>query len=123
MSGYIQFFRSTPPLVQLYFFYFAVDAAVVGTVRHSRRLLSSYGWAVIALSFFAGAFNTEIFRAGIEAVPSRPSRLPQALGYSRFQILSLHHLSAGLSRLPAGAEQQPDQSGQDDHRRLCDRRP
>ena len=45
-----------------------------------------HDWAVIALSFFAGAFNTEIFRAGIEAVPKSTTEAAQALGYSRFQI-------------------------------------
>ena len=30
VQAYIQFFRNTPPLVQLYFFYFALDAALAG---------------------------------------------------------------------------------------------
>jgi len=86
MSGYIAFFRNTPPLVQLYFFYFAVDSALSGLFDIRGGIMSSYGWAVIALSFFAGAFNTEIFRAGIEAVPKSTTEAAEALGYSRFQI-------------------------------------
>lgn len=86
INAYIAFFRNTPPLVQLYFFYFAVDSALSGLFGIRGGLLGSYGWAVIALSFFAGAFNTEIFRAGIEAVPKSTIEGAQSLGYSRFQI-------------------------------------
>jgi polar amino acid transport system permease protein len=86
MSGYIAFFRNTPPLVQLYFFYFAMDSALAGLIGIRGGILGSYGWAVIALSFFAGAFNTEIFRAGIEAVPKSTIEAAESLGYTRFQI-------------------------------------
>lgn len=82
VQAYIQFFRNTPPLVQLYFFYFAVDSTIASMfgVRH---LLGSFGWAVVSLSFFAGAFNIEIFRAGIEAVPRSTVEAVESLGYSR----------------------------------------
>ena len=32
-------------------------------------LISSFTWAILALGIFGGAFNVEIFRSGIEAVP------------------------------------------------------
>ncbi len=71
MAGYIQFFRNTPPYVQLLFFFFVVGNLTprVDMGGYYEPLISSFGWAVISLSFFAGAFNVEIFRAGIEAVP------------------------------------------------------
>ncbi len=81
MEGYIQFFRNTPPLVQLYFFYFALGSYLRMTNPSGIEvpLVTNFTWAVICLSFYAGAFNVEIFRAGIEAVPQgdrrrRPSR-------------------------------------------------
>jgi polar amino acid transport system permease protein len=40
---------------------------------------------VISFSFFAGAFNVEIFRAGIQAVPRATVEAAEALGYSRLQ--------------------------------------
>ena len=43
------------------------------------------GWAIISLSFFAGAFNVEIFRAGIEAVPESTREAASSLGFSRAQ--------------------------------------
>ncbi|MEO1159261.1 MAG: ABC transporter permease subunit, partial [Pseudomonadota bacterium] len=72
VQGYIQFFRNTPPLVQLLFFYFALGQF---TPTYSPDgwlevpIISNVGWAILSLSFFAGAFNVEIFRSGIEAVP------------------------------------------------------
>ena len=51
VQGYIQFFRNTPPLVQLYFFYFAVDSALASVTGIEGGVFSSYGWAVISLSF------------------------------------------------------------------------
>jgi len=79
---YIQAFRNTPPLVQLYFFYFGLGSLVAGA---SGPLVSNVAWAVISLSFFAGAFNVEIFRAGIEAVPRTTIEAAESLGFSRWQ--------------------------------------
>jgi polar amino acid transport system permease protein len=88
VQGYVQFFRNTPPLVQLAFFYFAV-AALLPTVRDlhgaDTPLVSNFGWAVLSFSLFAGAFNVEIFRSGIEAVPAATIEAADALGYTRLK--------------------------------------
>ncbi len=89
VQGYIQFFRNTPPFVQLLFFYFALGQF---TPTYSPDgwlqvpIISNVGWAIISLSFFAGAFNVEIFRAGIEAVPPSMVEAAELLGLSRLQI-------------------------------------
>jgi len=89
VQGYIQFFRNTPPLVQLLFFYFALGQF---TPTYSpdgwlqEPIISNVGWAILSLSFFAGAFNVEIFRAGIEAVPHSTTEAAEALGMNRLQI-------------------------------------
>jgi polar amino acid transport system permease protein len=86
-QAYIQFIRNTPPLVQLYFFYFALGAYL----RHTNAVglevpfVSNFAWAVICLSLYAGAFNVEIFRAGIQAVPRETIEAAEALGYSRLK--------------------------------------
>ncbi len=87
VQGYIQFFRNTPPLVQLYFFYFALGyyLSFESADGLSVSLVSNFFWAVICLSFYAGAFNVEIFRAGIEAVPKETVEAAEALGYSRLR--------------------------------------
>ncbi len=85
VSGYIQLFRNTPPLIQLLFFYFVLGSftPTYDAGGYQAAYIDSFGWAVISLSFFAGAFNVEIFRAGIEAVPNSTEEAAEALGYSR----------------------------------------
>jgi polar amino acid transport system permease protein len=87
IAGYIQIFRNTPPFVQLLFFYF-----VIGTITpqvdkggYFEPVIGSFGWAVISLGFFAGAFNVEIFRSGVEAVPTSTREAAEALGYTRLK--------------------------------------
>ncbi len=90
VQGYIQLFRNTPPFVQLLFFYFALGQftpSITGADGWTEiPIISNVGWAIISLSFFAGAFNVEIFRSGIEAVPDSTVEAAEALGFSRFQI-------------------------------------
>jgi polar amino acid transport system permease protein len=89
VQGYIQFFRNTPPLIQLLFFYFALGQF---TPTYSPDgwlevpIISNVGWAIISLSFFAGAFNVEIFRSGLESVPESTREAAEALGMNRAQI-------------------------------------
>ena len=91
VQGYIQFFRNTPPVVQLLFFYFALGQF---TPTYSPDgwlqvpIISNVGWAIISLSFFAGAFNVEIFRAGIEAVPQSTREAAESLGMTRTQTFT-----------------------------------
>jgi len=88
MQGYVQFFRNTPPMMQLLFFYFALGQF---TPTYSPDgwlevpIISNVGWAVISLSFFAGAFNVEIFRSGLESVPNTTKEAASALGMSPLQ--------------------------------------
>lgn len=88
VQGYIQFFRNTPPLVQLYFFFFAVGSVLPQVPDDAGNMvppIGNFAWAAISLSFFAGAFNVEIFRAGIEAVPQSTREAAESLGYTRLQ--------------------------------------
>ena len=89
VNGYIQLFRNTPPLVQLYFFYFAIGTLLPRVDNDwggQSPLLGSFAWAAISLSFFSFAFNVEIFRSGIEAVPKATVEAAEALGFSKLQI-------------------------------------
>lgn len=86
VNGYVHAFRNTPPLVQLYFFYFALGPALSGLLPGMQPALSNVTWAIISLTLYAGAFNVEIFRAGIEAVPRSTIEAADALGMSERQI-------------------------------------
>jgi len=89
VNGYIQLFRNTPPLVQMYFFFFALGSLMPRMENEwgvMEPLLTNWHWAILSLSFFAGSFNVEIFRSGIEAVPRSTVEAAEALGYSRLRI-------------------------------------
>lgn len=88
VQGYIQLFRNTPPLVQMYFFFFALGSLmprVENEYAIMEPILSNWHWAIISLSFFAGSFNVEIFRSGIEAVPRSTVEAAESLGFNRLQ--------------------------------------
>lgn len=86
VNGFVLLFRNTPPLVQLYFFYFGLGTllpAPVDATGIRQPLLDNVQWAIISLALFAGAFNVEIFRSGVEAVPTTTVEAAEALGYTR----------------------------------------
>jgi polar amino acid transport system permease protein len=74
---YVTFFTNTPQLVQIYFLYFALPDSGI--------LLSSFNAVLLGMTLNAGAYLTEIQRAGFES--SRRSELEAAevLGFSRLQ--------------------------------------
>jgi polar amino acid transport system permease protein len=88
VAGYVQLFRNTPPLVQIYFFYFGLSALL--PAQHNafgmrEPLVNGFTWACVSLTLFAGAFNVEIFRSGIEAIPQAMIEAADALGLTRGQ--------------------------------------
>jgi polar amino acid transport system permease protein len=92
VAAFISFFRNTPPLVQIYFFYFGVGyllPRVSDGAGAMVPMISNLQWAIISLSLFAGAFNIEIFRSGIEAVPKSTVEAATAFGFSRWQTYRL----------------------------------
>jgi len=67
VQGYIQFFRNTPPLVQMYFFYFALGPQMPRVVNEygiAQPMLGSFEWAVISLSFFCRSIQRRDFPVG-----------------------------------------------------------
>lgn len=87
VNSYIQAFRNTPPMIQLLFFYFGLGAftPAVDMGGYSQPLVSSFAWAIISLGIFGGAFNVEIFRAGLEAIPESTIEAAESLCFSRWQ--------------------------------------
>lgn len=77
IQGYVVFFMNTPQLVQIYFLYFALPDAGI--------LLSSYEAVLIGMTLNAGAYLTEIQRAGFESVHQNELDAAEALGMSRWQ--------------------------------------
>jgi polar amino acid transport system permease protein len=74
-SFYVSLVRGTPLLVQIYFIYFALPR-----INPDFLTLPAIAAGIIALSLNYGAYMTEIFRAGIQAVPPGQREAAQALG-------------------------------------------
>jgi len=92
VAGFISIFRNTPPLVKIYFFYFGLGYLLPRIPDGSGALvpmISNVQWAIISLSLFAGAFNIEIFRSGIEAIPKATVEAATSLGLTRWQVYRL----------------------------------
>ena len=71
-SFYVSLVRGTPLLLQIMFIYLALPQAGI--------VLPELACGIIALSFNYGAYMTEIFRAGIQAVPQGQTEAAQSLG-------------------------------------------
>jgi polar amino acid transport system permease protein len=71
-SFYVSLIRGTPLLVQIFVIYFALPQLDI--------VLPAFVCGLIALSLNYGAYMTEIFRAGIQAVPSGQREAARALG-------------------------------------------
>jgi len=70
-SLYVSLVRGTPLIVQLIFWYFALPQLGV--------IIPALPAGIIALGFNYGAYMTEIFRAGIQAVPHGQREAAEAL--------------------------------------------
>lgn len=75
-SVYLEIVRNTPLLVQIFLIYFVL-APIIGIERFSA--------AVLALSLFEGAYASEIFRAGILAIPVGQWEAGASLGLNSVQ--------------------------------------
>ena len=79
-AGYVQAIRSTPLLIQIYVIYFAVPALPI----LDRRLDELEG-GIIALGLNAGAYMSEIIRAGIESISKGQVEGAQSVGMTYLQ--------------------------------------
>jgi polar amino acid transport system substrate-binding protein len=91
--GYIELFRGTPVLLQLYILYYGIAPLV-----H----LSAPAAAIVGLALNYGAYEAEVHRAALQAIPSGQGEAAAALGLSRAQALRLVLLPQALrTALPA----------------------
>ena len=84
---YVEIIRNTPILVQIFFLYFGLATLgvreVLGTGMTVDFRLEAFTVAWLSVMIWGGAFNTENFRAGFEAVPTRYREAGLALGFGR----------------------------------------
>ncbi|PYN01118.1 MAG: hypothetical protein DME08_02425 [Candidatus Rokuibacteriota bacterium] len=79
VAAYVEVFRNTPLLIQIFIVYFGLPQLGVK--------LSPFLSGLAALVLYAAAYNTEIFRAGLEAVPHGQFEAARSAGLGELQIL------------------------------------
>ncbi|MBQ1743216.1 MAG: amino acid ABC transporter permease [Oscillospiraceae bacterium] len=103
-TAYVEVFRATPMLVQLFIIYYVVFAPVklpavklFGFIRFERFLPG-----VVALSMNSGAYLCEIIRSGIQSIDGGQSEAARSLGMSRVQTMRFIILPQAIKNiLPA----------------------
>jgi len=88
----IEVFRTTPPLVQLFWFFFALPM-LVGIE------MTPYIAAVVTFSIQSSAFFAEVFRAGIQSIERGQWEGALAIGMSRKQALNRIVLPQAVTRM------------------------
>ncbi|GHH88878.1 polar amino acid ABC transporter permease [Streptomyces sulfonofaciens] len=86
VTVYVEVFRNTPLLVQIFFLYFALPEAGLQLGGFT------VGW--LSLLLWGGAYNAENFRAGFEAVEGGYVEACRALGFAR--LSAFRHVTLPL---------------------------
>jgi polar amino acid transport system permease protein len=79
VRAYQSFFSNTPQLVQIFFIFFALPEFGI--------LLSPFQAVLIGMSLNAGAYLTEIQRAGFDSIQQAEVEAAETLGFSRLQLI------------------------------------
>lgn len=90
-GAYVEVFRNTPFIVQLFFIFFGLPALGVK--------LSAVEAGLLALVINLGAYSTEIIRAGIQATPTGQLEAARTLGLSKVQTFVRVVLPPALERI------------------------
>ena len=89
---YTDIFRNTPLLVQFFFIYFGlaeigIDLTFESILGPEKALERAYGSAVVALGLNSGAYQTEIIRSGIQAIPAGQMEAGRSVGLTYLQSM------------------------------------
>ncbi|MBG0738609.1 amino acid ABC transporter permease [Paeniglutamicibacter antarcticus] len=91
--GYVNFFRGTPVLVQLLFWYNLaalyplISFGIPGVALNANQLITPIFAAILGLGLNQGAYMSEIVRAGILSVDNGQLEAAGALGINRLHTL------------------------------------
>ena len=84
-AGYVEFFRNTPLLVQLFFLFFGLP--VLG-IRLSQDTFVTIFWiAIIGMSLYHGAYMGEVIRGGLLGIDKGQIEAGRSLGLSYGRML------------------------------------
>lgn len=92
-SAYIWFFRGSPVLVQLIFWFNAAALwprlGLFGYSADTNSIITPYVAALLGLGLNEGAYMSEIIRAGILGVDRGQTQASRALGMTGYQVMRL----------------------------------
>ena len=80
LAGYVELMRGTPVLLQLFVLYYGLAAAVK---------LPAFAAALLGLALNYAAYESEIYRGALQAVPVGQLEAARTLGLSERQVLTL----------------------------------
>jgi polar amino acid transport system substrate-binding protein len=80
LLGYVELIRGTPILLQLFVIYYGLAAAI---------RLPAFAAALIGLALNYAAYESEIYRGALEAVPPGQLEVARTLGLNNRQVLAL----------------------------------
>ena len=88
---YLEFFRNTPLIVQLFFWYFGSYKILPSFINDWLNNLNfEFAAAIIALTFYTSAFIAEDIRSGILSIPKEQMEASRSSGFS--YIRSMHYI-------------------------------
>lgn len=81
--AYLEFFRNTPLLVQIFFWYFGSYKILPTAVNDWMNTLNfEFAAAVIALTVYTSAFIAEDIRSGVRSIPKEQMEAARSSGFS-----------------------------------------
>lgn len=87
-TAYVEFFRNTPLLVQLFFWYFAMPQALPENIKSVVFGLNFEFWsATVGLGIYTGSFMAEVIRAGLQSIPKGLLEASYSGGLSYLQVM------------------------------------
>ena len=89
IKAYVELFRNTPLLVQLFFIYFGLPKIGIS--------ISADVCGAVGLGLLGGSYMAESFRSGLEAVAPSQTESALALGMNRLQLFRFVILPHALS--------------------------
>ncbi|MCB8816217.1 amino acid ABC transporter permease [Desulfosporosinus nitroreducens] len=101
--AYIDFFRGTPLLVQIFLVYFGIPMLLKWQTMPDNY---QYTAGILAMGLNSGAYIAEIFRAGIQSIDRGQSEAARSLGMTQAQALRYVILPQAFKRTipPLGNE-------------------
>jgi polar amino acid transport system permease protein len=84
---YVEFVRGVPTLVLIFTVAFVLVPIVAEALNIDNKFVSQNTRAIVALALIYGAFLAEVFRAGIESIPSGQMEAARSVGMSYYQAM------------------------------------